>query len=540
MDRSDVVITGLFDKKAVFQVIGCLIQNPTLLDNYALTLEDFDGEEFHQIIFACIFNLYNQGVNVIDSFAIDSFISGYEKQYKIFIDNNGLEYINDASVMSEIENFDYNFNRLKKFSLLRYYESQAFDTRGIYNPMEFEPSKQEKEQRKFDEISIVDIISAVEVRFVIEPKSRFSLQIRNNGQLAGIGMLELINKFREEPEIGFPMQSKFMNTLLRGGRFKTFYLRSGGTGSGKTRLSIADTCYNAVPWFYDIDKEQWIYTGFCNPSLIISTELSIEEVQTIVAAFISGVEEDHIIDNTYTDGEYERVIKATEYIKSSPLYIEHMPDFDTDDIVNLIKRYHREKDVQLVNFDYLHTSMKLMAQISSVAKGMRIREDQVLFMFSDKLKACSTELNIHVDSATQLNDGYKDAKEKDQSILRGAKSLADRIDAGYIALVPSRSELEAVKPILSKGFYPTPNMIYHLYKCRRGKITRVKVWLHVNLGNCRVEDLFVTTFDNELVPVDKLTIESASKIIEDLSMDEKEYKATKEEQEEAVRSFLSF
>lgn len=121
-----------------------------------------------------------------------------------------------------------------------------------------------------------------------------------------------------------------------------------------------------------------------------------------------------------------------------------------------------------------------------------------------------------------------------------SKAVADRIDAGYILLPPAKSELEAVKPILNNGFYPEPNMIYHLYKCRRGKITRVKVWLHVNLGNCRVQDLFVTTFDNKLIPVNKLTIESAQKIINDHSVEDKEIQATNEELEEAAKSFLSF
>lgn len=111
---------------------------------------------------------------------------------------------------------------------------------------------------------------------------------------------------------------------------------------------------------------------------------------------------------------------------------------------------------------------------------------------------------------------------------------------GYILLPPSKTELEAVKPILSKGFYAKPNMIYHLYKCRRGKITRVKVWLHVNLGNCRIKDLFVTNFDNELIPVDSLTIESVNKILKDHSIDEKEVEATSEEMSEAAKSFLNF
>lgn len=83
-------------------------------------------------------------------------------------------------------------------------------------------------------------------------------------------------------------------------------------------------------------------------------------------------------------------------------------------------------------------------------------------------------------------------------------------------------------------------MIYHLYKCRRGKITRVKVWLHINLGNCRVQDLFVTTFNNELIPLDALTIESANNIIRQHSIDEKEIEGTEEELSEAAQTFLKF
>ena len=65
-------------------MLGCIMNNPSLLDEYSLTLIDFNGENFHQIVFSCIFNLYNQGVKVLDCFAIDSFLSTYEKQYKIF------------------------------------------------------------------------------------------------------------------------------------------------------------------------------------------------------------------------------------------------------------------------------------------------------------------------------------------------------------------------------------------------------------------------------------------------------------------------
>ena len=405
---------------AVFQVFGCIIRDPTLLENYSLTAEDFECEDFHQIIFAAIYNLYNQGVKVIDCFAIDAFIQAYDKHYKIFLANQGLEYINDATVMCEPENFYYNYNRVKKFSLLRFLDKKGLDIRAIYNSQEIDPVKQQEQQERFDKLTIEEIISLVEDNLVIEAKHKFQSSFRNSGQLAGQGLMELVESFRESPILGLPLQSKIMNTLLRGARSSTFYLRSGGTGSGKTRLSIADTCCSAVPWLYNIEEKKWEYTGFSIPALIITTELTIKEIQTIIVAYVSGVEEDHIIMNSYSDGELERVEQAATYILSSPLYIEYMPDFDIDDIINIIRRYYREKGIQLVNFDYLHTSIKLLAQISTAVKGMRVREDQILFMFSDALKAVGNELDIHIDSATQLNGEYKDAKEKDQNILRGS------------------------------------------------------------------------------------------------------------------------
>lgn len=109
-------MTGLFDRRSVFQVIGGLLQNPSLLDEYVLTQEDFNGDSFHQIVFSSIYNLHNQGVSIIDCFALDSFISSYEKQYRIFTSNNGIDYVNDAISMCEPENFIYNYNRVKNLA----------------------------------------------------------------------------------------------------------------------------------------------------------------------------------------------------------------------------------------------------------------------------------------------------------------------------------------------------------------------------------------------------------------------------------------
>lgn len=57
-----------------------------------------------------------------------------------------------------------------------------------------------------------------------------------------------------------------------------------------------------------------------------------------------------------------------------------------------------------------------------------MREDNILFMISIRLKDLCNELGVFIMSATQLNGNYQDAslEESNQNLLRGAKSIADR------------------------------------------------------------------------------------------------------------------
>lgn len=493
------------------------------MEEYPLEQEDFEVEAFHEIIFACIYNLYVSGAEVVDCFSIDSFLSNYEQQYKIFTDNEGIKYLKDAVEMCELANFEYNYSRIKKFSYLRFLEKQGFDSRIIYDGTIVEPEKQEKEMKKFDTTTLEEMIDTVDLRLVVTARDKYASNTQKMGQLAGKGLKELKEELKEEPEMGIPMQSKIMNTIARGARLKKVYLRSSDSGGGKSRLAIADICGYSIPWFYDY-KKGWVYTGFSEPSLFITTELEVDEIQTIIAAYVSGVNESHILDGVYEEGEEERVDKAIEYIESAPFYIEFMPDFDINDIRNTIKRYKREKGVSYVNFDYIHVSIKLLMQISGITKGNRnMREDQTIFLLMDELKNLANTLGVHISTASQLNGDYRNAKIKDNTILRGAKSMSDRVDLGIVSLAPSAEELEGIKPILEKKIAPQiPNLIQHVYKVRRGKLAKVRVWQFADLGTCRVEDLFVTTNDYKLIPVDQTVIENIDKLLDEHSINEDE------------------
>lgn len=186
---------------------------------------------------------------------------------------------------------------------------------------------------------------------ITKAKMLYGMDSSRRGQLAGKGMKELKERLKEEPEFGIPLQSPMMTTIARGARLKKVYLRSADSGGGKTRTALADICNISIPYFYDTDKKEWIYTGCEEPSLFISTELEEDEVQTIIMAYVSGVPENKILDGDYEGDEEERVDKAIEYIATYPLYIEIINDFGIEDISNIIKTYKREKGCHYFVFD---------------------------------------------------------------------------------------------------------------------------------------------------------------------------------------------
>ena len=149
---------------------------------------------------------------------------------------------------------------------------------------------------------------------------------------------------------------------------------------------------------------------------------------------------------------------------------------------------------------------------------MKVREDQVLFLFSDKLKNIANQLDVFILTMSQLNGTYKDSPVKDETMLRGAKSLIDRVDLAEIALPPTPSDLEGIKPILSKGFYKTPNLVRHIIKCRRSRWSHLRIWQYADLGTCRTEDLFVTNNENVLIPMEATKIENIDKLIDEHSV----------------------
>ena len=112
-------------------------------------------------------------------------------------------------------------------------------------------------------------------------------------------------------------------------------------------------------------------------------------------------------------------------------------------------------------------------------------------------------------SATQLNADYVESETPDQNLLRGAKSIADKIDAGMIMLEVTQKDKEALKDMVKKGGFEMPLIKISVYKNRRGRWKGIYLWCRANRGVCRIEPMFCTQWNYELIDMEDLKIKIA-------------------------------
>lgn len=286
---------------------------------------------------------------------------------------------------------------------------------------------------------------------------------------------------------------------------RKLYLRSAASGIGKTRAMIADACNFACNEIYG--DFGWQKNSTSEPTLFIATEQDKEEIQSMMLAFLSDVNEEHIISGKYLEGEEERVKKAAQILKNSPIWVEELPNFTLKDVEDKIKKNIREHDVRYICYDYLHSSLKILEEIAIKTKGMKLREDNILFMLSAKLKDIANEYGVFILTSTQLNANYKDSETPDQNLLRGSKAIADKADYGAILLGITNEDLVQIEQILTANVhFGIPNIKMSVYKNRRGSYKGVYLWCHANLGTCRIKPMFCTDWRYKLIPIEDARI----------------------------------
>ena len=466
------------------------MKKPSLLsekDKYNLQPSDFESR-FERYIFIAILNSYTNGAQSLSEIDIDNYLMEHKDQYLLFQQNNGISYLQDALDMSTPENFEYYYNRIKKFNCLKDLKKSGFDISEFYEENELNPRQFEINQR-FETLKPKDIFDGLK-RKIYKVEGEYTEGDASITTDISVGIDELLEKLKNSPDAGARFQGKYFNTVTRGARKGKYYIVSFPSGGGKTRLLLGEACYLAFPMRFSWETMEWKITGNAEKTLFIATEQAKEEIQTMVVAYLTGINEDVILYGHFTKEQQTIIDQAKEVIKKykNNLMIVQIPMPSVEIVKSVIRQNCIVNDIKNVFFDYIFSNPALLNEF----RDLRIREDVALLMLSTALKDLAVEQDVFMMSATQLNSS-QDTNEKgikNQNSIRGSKSIVDKADIAMIGGLVPDDQRDQIAPYVAK--YGMPTQVYDVYKVRRGKWTNLKIWSNVDLGTCRRSDVFVT------------------------------------------------
>lgn len=456
-------------------------------DRYNLSIADFSST-FEKYVFSAIFNLYKNGAQIITPVDIDNYFNTHKTAKVIFEKSNGIEYLQDALEFSQEENFPFYYSRLKKFNALQSLRKQGFPIDHLYvEDLTRDDAKEIND--KFEAMDIRDIFDSVKKKFM-KIESDYSTGDASETAEANKNIQKLIDSLKIRPEVGAPLQGRIFNTICRGARRTKFYIRSFASGIGKTRYAVGDACMLAYPVRFNTQNWEWEWNGSCEKTLFIATEQELEEIQTLILAYLSGINEEKILYGSYNEEEekvIQQAVRVMEIYKDN-LYVVRLSNPNIEQLKAVVRQNWIVHNIKNVFYDYIFSSPSLLNEF----RDLKVREDVVLNLLSTALKDLAVEMGLFVMTATQTNaKSEEEGGIKNESAIRGARSIIDKCDIACIGSRVTSEELELLSGI-TEQIGIVPNHVIDVYKVRRGRYVNVKIWISADLGTCRRTDLFVT------------------------------------------------
>lgn len=489
----------LYNREIALSFLGHASNNLNILRdrNMKVNLNDFD-DLLHKTIFGALNNLALQkDINEVDGMAVDGFLKAYPIQYELFSKSDGISIIDGAKAIAQTKSLDYAYNTLKKFSILRRFQIVGMDVREIYDENTFDMVKLEQQRMQLDSMSVDDIKHHFKLK-LINIDSEFNMGGDSYSFRAGDIIEDLIERCKSAKHWGLSFQSKLYNAVFRGMQGSKYMIRSGGTGSGKSRMSIGDMCNIGCSERYIPEVGDWVKNIKVEDVTFISTELTEDEVNLAILATVSGVPEDVIKNGKYTDEIEFRIKKATQIIKDAKIHCEYNSDFSIAEIENMIEKNIIRNRTKYIFFDYIQITASLAQELTNLF-GYTLREDQMLNQLSTALKNISNKYDVFILTSTQLNRSYKVDQYLDATHLRGGMATADKADFVVITMKATKADIEKLQPILEEGFKDVPTHGHHVVKNRGGKWVGIIIWTKTDLDTINLKDCFVTTQDYELI-----------------------------------------
>ena len=487
-------------------LLGCLMNNTQLLFNpsYPLTKTDFDPEPVHRIIFIATCKLAEAGAGNVSEVEIDNYVKGYPAQYETLNDSNFLDFVPTVKELCSPESFELYYTTLRKFSLLRELKEDGYNIADYYDEM----LNETEQMAKLNKWTIGEILTDIEFKSA-KLRTKYDVKYVRNEIKAGENVAERLAGFKEQPSFGALFQSGYLSTIWNGWCRGHLGLRGGGSGTGKSRLGVADLAKVGAKELWSDEVGDFIVNdNYQSPTLFIATEQDIEtEVEPMFWSAVSGVEYRSIKNGLCTPEEEKRVIKAGGIISESNLHITSIPNFNTKALKRKIKEMVECENIGYCVFDYMEQQGDISQEYREVV-GSAGRQDQVLLYLATELKTMAEDMNVGILTSQQLNDTWKALSFVDETALAGGKSTKNKIDFGSIIIPTSylRKDMKQIEPYLKRNGVSSnrqlmPNICEFIIKSRYGIYgdKRLKLWSYFDRGTFQRHDYFVTDDENNVM-----------------------------------------
>lgn len=503
----------LYNKTLSGFLLGSLLNNTELLyeTRYPLDKNDFKPFLAHEIIFVCICQLADNGAKSVDAKEIAEFLKAYPtKENSLISEFSNGDYVGYIDTLKKLDNndaYEYYYNEVRKRSLLRYYRDNGNDIKNFWDC-----DKDESEQTaRLNSFSIKDILDYFD-KFQTDAKFTYRRLDNEKQYVAGTNFHDTKERLKIEPQLGASFMSAMLNKVYRG--IYGIIVRGAKSGDGKTTESIADCCMVGATEMWSFSQNKFVK----NPSregntLFINTEMTLEDLDVMLVACISGVDRGHIKDGKYLEGEEERVDRAGEILQESGIYVVDMPEFTCTTLTERIREYKAKYDIKVVVFDYIQNNGWVAKELANEQK-IPMREDMVINTMTDRLKQVQRECDISLLSSCQLNGREDEMEFPTESCLAGSKGQVRKLDGCMIMLPLKKSEQKVVDMWVEQeekrnGFVEVnrPNRVIHVIKGRNSSFEKhIKIFQYIDYGTCRYYDCFATNKDNEPIDIESLYI----------------------------------
>ena len=291
------------NKGTIQQILGSLMKHPQFLseiDKYSLSISDF-STKFEKYVFNAINGLWHSGAQKITALDIESYLEANDAAKKMFEQQNGLEYLQDIEEFSNIENFPYYYTKLKKLNLLRDLKKQNFPVSEFYQEDLTAANAMEINQR-FEELTVSDIITAVKKRLLVLESNYAGTEEVQEWNI-GDDIDDIVEAFGAEGSVGLPIQGSIFNKIIDGAQRSCLTIRSGASGTGKTRNAVADACLLAFPIRFNSATASWEQKGSNQKVLFIITEQTDIQIKKMILAYLTDINESKFKYGRFTEEE---------------------------------------------------------------------------------------------------------------------------------------------------------------------------------------------------------------------------------------------